>query len=189
MPADASPPAGRPHRRTGRKVIDHSGLTLGAVTVLHPIHGLSGAAGARYWVRWACCGTETDMLRRTIATYASKHISLTRCDACRRAQDRGPFNEPDADDPALVDDPRGVLQSDLLAAETAQARLALQREQADRAARIAARRKAISERLSRIAMGLLPTPPSSRVTPGFDHHPRTMAEVLARAAAYRRGAA
>ena len=120
------------------------------------------------------------MLRETVMKYAQQQPPL-HCNACRQAIARGPFNEPGAvDDPALAEDPPGVLQSALWAEAQAQAHRVREREQAERAARIAARRVETRARLARIAAGLLPSAPCGPV--------RDTADLLQRHRARRTGA-
>lgn len=150
-------------RRRWKSLRDHSGQAFGPLLVLGPVGELSGARDARYRVRWSCCGREVEMLRETVMKYAQQQPPL-HCNACRQAIARGPFNEPGAvDDPALAEDPPGVLQSALWAEAQAQAHRVRERERAELAARIKARRVETQTRLARIAAGLLPTPPSGRV--------------------------
>ena len=182
------------------------GQTVGYCVVLEALGGTGKAQ--RYRVRFTCCGTERTQTHEQLL-YRRKRIARSNYSAMCRPCYIAALSRPRAPVGGLVladqsDDPLayGPTLEDF--------RRAVDRTRAERDARIAQRREKNSARVERahvLAMSAPPPPVLSAeelrdlrarqrrarsrrpaplpVTPGFEAHPRTMAEVLARAAAHQ----
>ena len=167
-------------RPPGPRRLCFVGQTFGIATVVAQVGEHTKAALTRYLVRYACCGRVIERPHASVQKYAQGRTP-ERCSHCAQAR---------VDDDLSANDAPLSAQPVRLSMDLEMAHVTRAREMEARAERIRQRRAENAARVAhahQVAMAASPsilavTPsPAVRVSPGFESHPRTMDEVLARA--------
>ena len=165
--SDLEPPV-RARARGRMKITPHHvGDRIGIMQVLTeptPEQVATGYAETIvYRVRYTCCGTEVERTHRQLGRHGAE-----LCVDCYKRSRRQPPADEGLNLPLFAPAPSSRVRPEVATAA-------------------AERRAATLARIARIQAGLAPTAPPSLpvVTQAFAGHPRTLAEALARAEAYR----